>query len=65
MTFGFRKSKSCLDNLSLLIFDVQIAFTNNQSTHGCFVEDNAYNNDDLGPILTILGRLDVGAKICC
>lgn len=63
--FGFRKSKSCLDNLSLLVTQIQTGFANNCATLGCFVDiDNAYNNVDLLSLLSILDRLDVGSNIC-
>lgn len=64
-TTGFRKSKSCLDNLSNLVTRVQTGFSNNQFTLACFLDiENAYNNIDITTLLFNLDKLGVGSKIC-
>jgi ribonuclease HI len=43
--FGFRKSLSCIDNLSILITDIHIAFSKKESTLAVFLDiDAAYDN---------------------
>lgn len=62
---GFRKTRSCLDNLSCLVSRIQIGFSKDQFTLGCFVDiDNAYNNVDITRLLAILDDLGIGGIIC-
>lgn len=62
---GFRKGRSCLDNLTNLITSIQIGLTENLITVGCFIDiENAYNNVDIFYLLSKLDRLGVGAKLC-
>lgn len=62
---GFRKSKSCYDNLVRLVSQIQIGFSKNLVTVACFIDiDNAYNNVDVTCLLHILDRLGVGSTLC-
>ncbi|KAG6461494.1 hypothetical protein O3G_MSEX012673 [Manduca sexta] len=64
-TKGFRKARSCLDNLTDLVTQIQIGFSNKQITVACFLDvDNAYNNVDVTSLLLTLDRLNVGSKFC-
>lgn len=64
-TVGFRKSRSCLDNLSYLVSKIQIGFAKNQCSLGCFIDvNNAYNGVDTVELLSILDGLGVGKKWC-
>lgn len=64
-TVGFRNSKSCLDSLSRLVTRIQIGFTKDKFTLACFLDiENAYNNVDIGSLLSILDALGVRSKIC-
>ena len=64
-TIGFRKTRSCLDSLNSLISNIQIGFSNDLSTIGCFIDlDNAYNNVDINLLLLTLDKLGVGALYC-
>ena len=64
-TVGFRRSRSCYDNLVRLISRIQIGFTVGNPTVGCFVDiDNAYNNIDVPSLLIILDKSDVGSSLC-
>lgn len=62
---GFRKAKSCMDNLGSLVSRIQIGFSNGHATIGCFVDiTNAYNNVDIAVLLSILNKVNVGSKVC-
>lgn len=64
-TLGFRKSRSCIDNLSRLVSHIQKGFCLSQTTIGCFIDiDNAYNNIDITGLLMKLDHLGIGHKIC-
>lgn len=64
-TTGFRKTKSCIDNLTNLITRIQLGFSKDQITLGCFVDiQDAYNNVDVTVLLSTLNELGVGSKIC-
>lgn len=62
---GFRKSRSCFDNLTNLVSNIQIGFSKNLVTVACFIDiENAYNNVDVHSLLRILDQFGVGSKIC-
>ena len=43
--FGFRKGKSTMDNLSIFVSDIRLAFSDNKSIIACFLDINAaYDN---------------------
>ncbi|KOB69917.1 reverse transcriptase [Operophtera brumata] len=45
---GFRKARSCFDNLTRLVSQIQIGFSKELLTAACFIDiDNAYNNVDV------------------
>lgn len=50
--------------LEIQIINKQIGFSDNLSTHACFLDiDNAYNNILIVEVVKILEELNVGAKI--
>lgn len=62
---GFRKSKSCYDNLTRLVSKIQIGFSKDLTTVACFLDiENAYNNIDVRSLLDSLDKLGVGSNIC-
>jgi ribonuclease HI len=62
---GFRRCRSCLDNLSQLIGNIHKGFLKNEPTVGCFIDiNNAYNNVDISSLVAVLDRSGVGQKIC-
>uniref|UniRef100_A0A2A4JIU8 Reverse transcriptase domain-containing protein n=1 Tax=Heliothis virescens TaxID=7102 RepID=A0A2A4JIU8_HELVI len=62
---GFRKSRSCLDNLSRLVSGIQLGFSKNWVTAACFIDiESAYNNVDIPCLVHILDRFGVGSKVC-
>lgn len=62
---GFRKARSCFDNLTRLASQIQIGFSNNLTTVACFIDiDSAYNNVNISCLTTILDKLGVGTKVC-
>ncbi|CAB3258675.1 unnamed protein product [Arctia plantaginis] len=62
---GFRKFRSCLDNLTRLVSYIQTGFSKNLITAACFVDiDNAYNNVDLACLIKVLDSYGVGSRIC-
>lgn len=64
-TTGFRKTKSCADNLARLVSRIQEGFSKGINTLGCFVDiDSAYNNINLVALLKMLDGLGVGAVLC-
>lgn len=64
-TIGFRRSHSCLDNLSRLITSIQIAFSKNRAIIACFVDiNNAYNNVNINKMISMLESIGVGSKVC-
>lgn len=64
-TTGFRRMRSCADNLTRLVSRIQEGFSKNSSTLVCFIDiDSAYNNINLVALLNILDRMGVGAQLC-
>ena len=64
-TVGFRKMRSTLDCLSVLVSSTQLNFTKNLFTIACFVDlDNAYNNLDIYSLVKILDNLGIGSIMC-
>lgn len=64
-TIGFRKARSCYDNLNSIITAIQTGFSKKLMTIGCFIDiDNAYNNVDITSLLGTLDQLGVGAHFC-
>lgn len=64
-TLGFRKCRSCIDNLSRLVTRIQTGFCNDCVTVGCFIDiDNAYNNISISKLLYKLDHLGTGSIIC-
>lgn len=64
-TVGFRRARSCMDNLSRLVTRIQMGFARGHPTVGCFVDiDSAYNNVNVTCLLNSLDLLGVGAVIC-
>lgn len=64
-TIGFRKGRSCQDNLTSLVSKIQIGLSNNHFTVACFLDiENAYNNLDISTTLLTLDNLGCGTTIC-
>lgn len=62
---GFRKSRSCYDNLARLVTHIQLGFSKNLMTAACFIDiENAYNNVNVSCLLSKLDQLRIGSKIC-
>lgn len=62
---GFRKGRSCFDNLTRLVAHIQIGFSKNLTTVACFIDiDSAYNNVDVTGLTNILDGLGIGSRIC-
>ncbi|XP_013183181.2 probable RNA-directed DNA polymerase from transposon BS [Amyelois transitella] len=64
-TIGFRRTRSCMDNLSRLVSRIQIGFSEGLVTVGCFIDiNNAYNNVDISCLVLSLDKIGVGASVC-
>lgn len=64
-TVGFRRTRSCMDNLTRLVTRIQCNYTKGLTTVGCFIDiNNAYNNINLLSLLNTLYDRGVGAQIC-
>lgn len=62
--FGFRKGKSCPDNLSILTNDIRSAFLNNCVTSAFFVDvKGAFDNVNPTLIPSILAKIGIPYKI--
>lgn len=62
---GFRRSKSCLDNLTTLTSDIQISFSKKEQVVAYFMDiDSAYNNINVKSMINILLNLGIGRNIC-
>ena len=63
--FGFRKGRSCIDNLSTLVTDVQLAKSNKRETIACFLDvRSAYDNVLLPILFDKLTMLGVPEEVC-
>lgn len=63
-TVGFRRGKSCLDNLTGLETDIQQGMAESAPTIACFLDiDNAYNNVNINYLVSVLGKIGIGPKI--
>lgn len=61
---GFRKGKSCMDNLIRLTADIEIAMSTNRNTVAIFLDVNAaYDNVRTSVICDILKRKDCPTRI--
>lgn len=61
---GFRRLRSCADNLIRLVTRIQSGFSEGMTTLGCFVDiDSAYNNVNITAMLNILGSLGIGSAL--
>lgn len=61
---GFRKTRSCLDNLTCLTSHIQLGFAKDLVTVGCFIDvTNAYNNVDVYFLINLLEQFQVGSKM--
>lgn len=64
-TTGFRRSRSCLDNLSRIISRIQIGLTEGIPTIGCFIDiEGAYNNVNVTSLLSVMDSIGVDKTIC-
>ncbi|CAH2090528.1 unnamed protein product [Euphydryas editha] len=64
-TIGFRRGQSTLDNLTNLVTQIQIGFSQSASTLSCFLDINsAYNNVLIERVVATLDKIKIGQKIC-
>ena len=60
---GFRKKRSCLDNLSILINDIHMGFSKKESTIAIFLDiEKAYDNVDIKILFDIMVDLKIPTK---
>lgn len=62
--YGFRKGKGTIDNISLLVTDIQLAFSNNESVLAAFMDiSSAYDNVVISVLKGKLHKLNVPTYI--
>jgi ribonuclease HI len=62
---GFRRGRSCIDNIAMLVSDIMLAKTNGKAVIACFMDvQSAFDNVLLPMLFTKMLRVGVPERIC-